>query len=61
MDPNVNKFWDYVKSQFPDARFVYFYLVGELQFYPNGTLEAQGGKPYSCVKECGEYVIRSPK
>ena len=36
---NVNTFWQYVKSKFPDARFCYWYDDGNLTFYPNGRSE----------------------
>ena len=47
--PNVNKFWYFVKQQYPDARFDFCDSVGELKFVPDGAAESAGGTPYSCV------------
>ena len=56
--PNVNAFWEYVRSQYPDARFDFWYSAGELHFYPDGKMEsASDGYTYSCIKKDGQFQI----
>ena len=55
----MNAYWDFVKSQYPDARFDFWYSIGELHFYPDGEAEAAGGSPYGCYKEDDKFVIET--
>ena len=56
---NVNAFWDYVRDRFPDARFDFWYHVGELHFFPDGAAEKRG-EIWSCYKDSnGRFHIVS--
>ena len=57
MGPNVNAYWRYVLSVYPDAQFGYFYMFGQLDFFPTHDAKASGMPPYSCIKDSGEFVI----
>ena len=54
---NVNFYWSYVKKQYPEAIFKFWYRIGELLFYANKEME-QKNIVYHCFKkEDGRYVI----
>lgn len=56
--PNVNAFWEYVRSKYPDARFDFWYSAGELHFFPDGNAEAApDGYTYGCILKDGKYKI----
>lgn len=55
--PNINIFWDYVKERYPDARFSFWFCVGELQFWLNGEAERDGENVYSCIMKDGKFCI----
>ena len=57
--PYINAFWEYVKEKYPDARFSFWWSIGELDFYPNGEAEASDGTQYCCIKENDEYIIKT--
>ena len=48
---NVNTFWEYVRKQYPDARFVHWFEDGELHFYPNGRYERNEKKLGVCFRD----------
>lgn len=59
--PNVNAYWDFVKSLYPDARFDFWYRNGELHFYPDGRAEERGDRVWGCVMdETGVFRILTP-
>lgn len=57
-NPNVNAYWEYVKSVYPDAVFDFWYHTGELHFFANKEME-QRGCAYGCIKKDGEFAILS--
>jgi len=57
--PNVNAYWEYVKSVYPGAVFDFWYSNGELHFFPDADAERQGNGPYGCIKENGKFVIKT--
>lgn len=59
--PNINAMWDYVKELYPDARFSFWYRIGELQFWPNGEAEAEGEDVYGCIVRDGKFCIMMPE
>lgn len=59
--PNINAMWDYVKEHYPDARFSFWYRVGELQFWPSGKAEAEAEDVYACIIENGKFRIMMPE
>lgn len=59
--PNVNAYWEHVKSMYPDARFNFWYSIGELHFYRDGKAEANdpdGDYVSSCFKKDGKFTIQ---
>lgn len=58
--PNVNAYWDYVKSLYPDARFDFWYRNGELHFWPNGEAETNGDPTWGCVADGDSFRIMTP-
>lgn len=60
--PNINVLWQYVRGQYPDARFDFWYHVGELHFYPNGEAEKNGDPVYGAfLGEDFKPVIKMPE
>lgn len=59
--PNINAFWDYVKECYPDARFSFWFRVGELQFWPTGEAERDGEDVYGCIMKDGKFCIMMPE
>lgn len=57
--PNVNEYWEYVKEQYPDARFDFWYKFGELHFYADGEKEAAGVTTYACIKQGDKFIIKT--
>ena len=55
--PNVNAYWEHVKSVYPFAVFDFWYRIGELHFYPDRDAMRRGDDPYGCIMEDGKYVI----
>ena len=58
--PNINIYWDYVKTLYPDARFDFWYRSGELHFWPNGEAEANGESTWGCVADGDSFRIMTP-
>lgn len=57
-DKNINHMWSFVKDEYPDARFdFWFEVTGELLFYPTGKAEKDLEPNYSCVIRDSRYVI----
>lgn len=56
--PNMNKYWEYVKENYPDARFNFWYSAGELLFYPNGGAEERDDALMTCFWRNGKFVIK---
>lgn len=59
--PYINAMWDFVKERYPDARFSFWYRIGELQFWPTGKSEEEGDDVYACVVRNGKYEIMMPE
>lgn len=51
--PNVNAYWGYVITKYPNAVFDFWYSTGELLFYPHAKAE----HPYSCIIKDGKFTI----
>ena len=56
--PNVNAYWGFVRDQFPDARFDFWYRAGELHFFRDGDHERSGESPWSCIRDdFSDFII----
>lgn len=53
---NVNTFWEYVKRNYPDARFVRWFEDGELRFYPTGKNEKSEKKLGVCFRDDKAHI-----
>jgi len=51
MEQDVNRFWEFVKARYPDARFERWFPDGELHFWPNGEAERKGENLGSCFRD----------
>ena len=56
MEQDVNKYWDFVKSKYPDARFVRWFEDGELHFYPDGKSERDQKNLGSCFRDSRAHM-----
>lgn len=57
MSENVNLYWDYVITRFPEAQFDFFYRVGELHFWPDRATKDSGAPAWGCIRKEEEFVI----
>lgn len=59
-EPDVNRWWEYVKLKYPKARFVHWFPDGELHFYPDGKSEKEQTNLGSCYRnDKGQLVART--
>lgn len=54
---NVNLYWDYVTTRYPEAQFDFFYRVGELHFWPDKEAKNAGSAPWGCIRKGEDLVI----
>lgn len=51
MAQNVNVYWDFVVTRYPEAQFDFFYRVGELHFWPDKESKDAGAAPWGCINK----------
>ena len=57
LEPDVNRFWEFVKTKYPDARFVRWFPDGELHFWPDGKSEKKGENLGSCYRQDNAALV----
>lgn len=57
MEQDVNRFWAYVKTHYPDARFVKWFDDGQLHFWPNGKAEREQKNLGCCYRDDRAHMV----
>jgi len=57
MSENINLYWDYVTTRYPDAQFDFFYRSGELHFWPDKESKDAGNSVWGCVRKGEDLAI----
>jgi hypothetical protein len=57
MTQDVNRYWEFVRKKYPDARFVRWFFDGELHFYPDGESELYDENLGSCYRDDNASLV----